>query len=98
MIEHLLNPRTYVCYEFCLCIFNLLYQRPVDETYVVNALPEKKDALRIILVGKGIGLRTTKSLGDFEVDYQFDPIGTDALQMYVYTISFYSIIYTLFQG
>ncbi|KAJ8045410.1 Arachidonate 5-lipoxygenase [Holothuria leucospilota] len=49
------------------------------ETDIVNALADKDMTLNVLLVTRLLSERGTKPLGDFEVQYTFDPIGTKAL-------------------
>lgn len=55
-------------------------QSPRSEKDVIDCLPEKEKTLSIMLVTKILSDRGTNSLGDFEVEYQFDPIGKKAVE------------------
>jgi arachidonate 5-lipoxygenase len=55
---------------------------PRTEQDVIDCLPEKEKTLSIMLVTKILSDRGTNSLGDFEVEYQFDPIGKKAVESF----------------
>ena len=62
-------------------IFNLCsLQTPLDESDVLSTIPNKETTLNIMLVGKILSDRGTNGLGDFEVEYQYDPVGTKAVK------------------
>ena len=48
-------------------------QRPCSEDVVLKALPDKPTTLDIMIVTKILSQRGTRSLGDFEVQYIFEP-------------------------
>ncbi|XP_055958846.1 polyunsaturated fatty acid lipoxygenase ALOX12-like [Patella vulgata] len=49
---------------------------PVEECRILASLPDKPTTLDIMVVTKILSGRGTKSLGDFEVQYVFDPKAT----------------------
>jgi len=53
----------------CIC----LPQSPLEETDILNMLPDKPTTLDMMIVTKILSQRGTKSLGDFEVQYIFEP-------------------------
>ena len=60
-------------------LLSLEFQTPRTEEDVMECLPNKEMTLSIMLVTKLLSDRGTKSLGDFEIEYQFDPIGAKAV-------------------
>ena len=70
-IPFFLPPRIfYECMSFnCIC----LPQSPLEETDILNMLPDKPTTLDMMIVTKILSQRGTKSLGDFEVQYIFEP-------------------------
>ncbi|XP_033110246.1 arachidonate 5-lipoxygenase-like isoform X2 [Anneissia japonica] len=53
---------------------------PKTEADVLKSLPDKEQTLDIMVVTKLLSDRGTNSLADFEVNYQFDPIGMKAVK------------------
>ncbi|XP_029207338.2 polyunsaturated fatty acid 5-lipoxygenase-like [Acropora millepora] len=51
-------------------------KEPLTEQEIINALPVKDMTLDIIIVTKILSDRGTNALGDFEVQYMYDPRGT----------------------
>ena len=62
-----------------MCV-HVLFQAALSENDILHMLPSKQVTLDIMLVTKILSDRGTKSLGDFEVTYQFDPISQMALK------------------
>lgn len=50
-----------------------MLQTPLEESNVLNMLPDKPTTLDMMIVTKILSQRGTKSLGDFEVQYIFEP-------------------------
>lgn len=48
-------------------------QSSLSEADILSTLPDKKTTLDVMTVTKILSDRGTKSLGDFEVQYIFDP-------------------------
>ncbi|XP_061182689.1 allene oxide synthase-lipoxygenase protein-like, partial [Saccostrea echinata] len=48
-------------------------KRPLKEEEVVKAIVDKSTALEVLVLGSVVSDRTTNALGDFEVDYIYDP-------------------------
>ncbi|XP_038045097.1 uncharacterized protein LOC119719671 [Patiria miniata] len=57
-------------------------KNPRCEQDVIDCLPDKDKTLSIMLVTKILSDRGTNSLGDFEVEYQFDPVGKKAVESF----------------
>ncbi|XP_071947656.1 allene oxide synthase-lipoxygenase protein-like [Antedon mediterranea] len=55
---------------------------PKTEDDILEALPDKQATLDVMEVTKLLSEKGTNGLGDFEVDYQFDPISTEAVQKF----------------
>ena len=63
----------------------MISERPRDksaltEMDIINTLPSKKSSLETLLITRLLSEKGTKSLGEFEVQYVFDEIGTKALK------------------
>lgn len=58
-----------VKYEVVCCDL----QSSLTEADILSTLPDKKTTLDVMTVTKILSDRGTKSLGDFEVQYIFDP-------------------------
>ncbi|XP_071945339.1 polyunsaturated fatty acid 5-lipoxygenase-like [Antedon mediterranea] len=52
------------------------------EEDVLKSLPDKEKTLSIMVVTKLLSDRGTNPLGDFEIHYQYDPIGTKAVKQF----------------
>lgn len=46
---------------------------PLEENHILRMLPDKPTTLDVMVVTKILSQRGTKSLGDFEVQYIFEP-------------------------
>ncbi|XP_071803746.1 polyunsaturated fatty acid 5-lipoxygenase-like isoform X2 [Asterias amurensis] len=55
---------------------------PKSEKDILRSLPDKKMTLDVMIMSKILSDMGTKSLGNFEVDYQFDPIGSKAVESF----------------
>ena len=55
-------------------------QEPLTEQDIIDALPVKDMTLDIIIVTKILSDRGTNALGDFEVQYMYDPRGTKPVE------------------
>ncbi|EDV27172.1 uncharacterized protein TRIADDRAFT_50085 [Trichoplax adhaerens] len=55
---------------------------PITEADIIKHLPHKAMTLDIMVVGRILSDRGTNALGDFEIDYIFDPIGTAAVKQF----------------
>lgn len=53
-------------------------QRDYSEKEILALLPNKEMTLDIVLICKLLSKRGTKSLGDFEMQYMYDPVGVEA--------------------
>lgn len=62
----------------CFILFWL--QEPLTEQDIIDALPVKDMTLDIIIVTKILSDRGTNALGDFEVQYMYDPRGTKPVE------------------
>ena len=62
----------------CLSLFG--FQDPLTEQEIIDALPVKDMTLDIIIVTKILSDRGTNALGDFEVQYMYDPRGTKPVE------------------
>ena len=60
------------------CFF--LLQDPLKEQDIISSLPVKDMTLDIIIVTKILSDRGTNALGDFEVQYMYDPRGTKPVE------------------
>jgi len=54
-------------------------KEPLTERDILNKIPVKDMTLSIMVVTKLLSDRGTNALGDFEVQYQFDPVGLKAV-------------------
>lgn len=54
-------------------VFSCDLQSSLTEADILSTLPDKKTTLDVMTVTKILSDRGTKSLGDFEVQYIFDP-------------------------
>ncbi|XP_071945326.1 polyunsaturated fatty acid 5-lipoxygenase-like [Antedon mediterranea] len=57
-------------------------KNPKQEKDIVNALPDKGKTLEVMKITKLLSVKGTNGLGEFEVDYQFDPVGTKAVRQF----------------
>ncbi|XP_022083391.1 allene oxide synthase-lipoxygenase protein-like isoform X2 [Acanthaster planci] len=57
-------------------------KNPRTEQDVLNCLPHKEMTLSVMVVTKILSDRGTNSLGDFEIQYLYDPIGTKAVKAF----------------
>ncbi|XP_046544436.1 allene oxide synthase-lipoxygenase protein-like isoform X1 [Haliotis rubra] len=55
---------------------------PMEESDIISALPDKPTTLDIMTVTKILSQRGTKNLGDFEVQYIFDPKARDIVDAF----------------
>lgn len=62
----------------CIIIFFSLLQRNYTEEDLMALLPSKRMTLDIMVITKLLSNRGTKSLGDFEMQYLYDPVGVNA--------------------
>ncbi|XP_071945288.1 polyunsaturated fatty acid 5-lipoxygenase-like [Antedon mediterranea] len=53
------------------------------EEEIFNALPDKHTTLSVMEITKVLSMKATNKLGDFEVQYQFDPIGSEAVKQFI---------------
>ncbi|XP_013400520.1 allene oxide synthase-lipoxygenase protein [Lingula anatina] len=53
-------------------------KNPVSESDIMKALPDKSQTLEIMVITKLLSEKGTNSLGDFEVQYLFDPVSVEA--------------------
>lgn len=58
----------------------LLFQEPLTEQYVVNCLASRSETLSVMIVTKLLSERGTNELGNFEMQYAYDPIILKALE------------------
>jgi len=56
-------------------------KREYDEKEILALLPDKRMTLDIILITKLLSKRGTNSLGDFEMQYMYDPVGVQAAKV-----------------
>ncbi|XP_071948707.1 allene oxide synthase-lipoxygenase protein-like [Antedon mediterranea] len=57
-------------------------KEPKTEEDVLKSLPDKEQTLSVMVVTKLLSDKGTNSLGHFEVNYQYDPIGTKAVKKF----------------
>lgn len=55
-------------------------KRPCTEKDIIDTLPTKKMSLDTLLITRLLSERATNPLGDFEVQYQYDKVGTQAIK------------------
>ena len=52
----------------------------MTEAAIIQMLPDKGTMLKGLFMFRLLSTKGTNGLGDYEVEYQFDPIGTNALK------------------
>ncbi|XP_071945302.1 polyunsaturated fatty acid 5-lipoxygenase-like [Antedon mediterranea] len=57
-------------------------KNPKTEDDILNALPDKKGTLDVMEVTHLLSKKATNGLGDFETEYQFDPVGAEAVKKF----------------
>ena len=80
--------------------FFFYIQTPLTEQDIINQLPHKDMTLSIMVVTKILSDRGTNALGDFEIQYQYEPKAVQAVERYGYCvigvkIYFFLIIFIL---
>uniref|UniRef100_T1IPC8 Lipoxygenase domain-containing protein n=1 Tax=Strigamia maritima TaxID=126957 RepID=T1IPC8_STRMM len=55
---------------------------PLSETDIISYLPSKSITLDIMVITKMLSMKGTNSLGDFEVQYLYDPVTLDAAERF----------------
>ena len=73
---------SYVCPSYLHMVLTIL-QRELTEEDILRTLPDKETTLDIMTVTKILSDRGTKSLGDFEVQYVFEPEAKKIVHEYV---------------
>ncbi|XP_067141773.1 allene oxide synthase-lipoxygenase protein-like [Centruroides vittatus] len=53
---------------------------PLTEEDILNHLPDKSVTLDIIIITRLLSMKGTNSLGDFEVQYLYDPVSIEAVE------------------
>ena len=55
-------------------------QDPLKEKYILDCLASRKETLDVMIVTKLLSERATNELGNFEMQYAYDPIILKALE------------------
>ncbi|XP_077987258.1 polyunsaturated fatty acid lipoxygenase ALOX15B-like [Glandiceps talaboti] len=80
------NSQQYDSYGFPACYPSILRGNPpiskddVTEEDILQHLPDKLKTLDIMVITNILSERSTKTLGDFDIRYQYDPIGQNATE------------------
>ena len=72
-------------FPFYMCIITkrILLQKPLTEGDILKALPSKETTFDSMIVSKILSDRGTNSLGDFEVEYVYDPAALKVINEWV---------------
>ena len=60
--------------------FEYPFQTPLTEEYIVQSLPTKKDTFTLMLMSWAASSKVMKPLGDFEVQFAYDPVTLEAVK------------------
>ena len=58
---------------------DFVLQDPLTEKYILDCLASRKETLDVMIVTKLLSERATNELGNFEMQYAYDPIILKAL-------------------